>query len=210
MAWQKYATQHVPEWLSVRMTGLRESIEHIGFFAVSGLIAGLLYGSAIGWLKCDDLNAHQIARDKWQQAVERNNETWVEFCEDNPKSLQCGDNLKRLCKAQPDAAACKDYRTGSQARITQQGRPMAALLTWRAEHGHIASTGLCHHRACRPGSLLCRCGRGNAVRHHPAFCALSIAAAAMAAASASAASRAHHPGFAAALASAPTAHNASS
>ena len=130
MAWQKYATQHVPEWLSVRMTGLRESIEHIGFFAVSGLIAGLLYGSAIGWLKYDDLNAHQIARDKWQQAVERNNETWVEFCEDNPKSLQCGDNLKRLCKAQPDAAACKDYRTGSQARITQQGRPMAALLTW--------------------------------------------------------------------------------
>ena len=44
MAWQKYATQHVPEWLSVRMTGLRESIEHIGFFAVSGLIAGLLVG----------------------------------------------------------------------------------------------------------------------------------------------------------------------
>ena len=126
MAWQKYATQHVPEWLSVRMTGLRESIEHIGFFAASGLIAGLLYGSAIGWLKYDDLNAHQIARDKWQQAVERNNETWVEFCDDNPKSLQCGDNLKRLCKAQPDAAACKDYRECTTGPGLKQGWPKCA------------------------------------------------------------------------------------
>jgi len=116
MVWKKYATQHVPEWLSVRMMGLRESIEHIGFFAVSGLIAGLLYGSVIGWFKHDNMNAHKIAREKWQQAVERNNEILVKLCEDNPQSLLCGDNLKRLCKAQPDAAACKDYRNAQPAQ----------------------------------------------------------------------------------------------
>ena len=126
MAWQKYATQHVPEWLSVRMTGLRESIEHIGFFAVSGLIAGLLYGSVIGWFKYDDLNADRIFRARMAEQAEINKQSEDRMCREMPDHFMCGDNERRICTGNPNDARCKDYRECTTGPGLKQGWPKCA------------------------------------------------------------------------------------
>ncbi|MGU5247334.1 hypothetical protein [Pseudomonas aeruginosa] len=126
MAWHKYATQHVPEWLSVRMTGLRESIEHIGFFAVSGLIAGLLYGSVIGWFKYDDLNADRIFRARMAEQAEINKQSENRMCREMPGHFMCGDNERRICTGNPNDARCKDYRECTTGPGLKQGWPKCA------------------------------------------------------------------------------------
>lgn len=126
MAWQKYATQHVPEWLSVRMTGLRESIEHIGFFATSGLIAGLLYGSVIGWFKYDDLNADRIFRARMAEQAQINKQAENRMCREMPGHFMCGDNERRICTANPNDARCKDYRECTTGPGLKQGWPKCA------------------------------------------------------------------------------------
>jgi hypothetical protein len=126
MAWHKYATQHAPEWLSVRLVGLRESIAHIGFFVIGGLIAGLLYGSVIGWIKYDTLNADRIFRARMSELTEMNKRAKTRMCTEMPDHIMCGDNERRICTASPNDSRCKDYRECITGPGLNQGWPKCA------------------------------------------------------------------------------------
>jgi len=111
MAWNKSANLHVPEWLAVRMLGLRESLQHIGLFLAGGLVAGFLWGSLYGWINYDTYNAQKVQHEIGQRGKAAGAAAVSQLCREMPGHLSCGDNLKRLCKATPDAAACGDYRS---------------------------------------------------------------------------------------------------
>lgn len=89
MTWQKNATNHVPEWLNVRMIGLRETAEHFGEFIVAGFVAGVVAGLLIGWVKNDDWNGQEIAAKKWQAGVEKSNQLHAQMCKQFPNSGAC-------------------------------------------------------------------------------------------------------------------------
>ena len=66
MAWQKYVSNHVPDWLHVLPLGLRASVWEILRFVIAGAVFGLLAGLVIGYAKDDTWNGKQ----KWAQEVQ--------------------------------------------------------------------------------------------------------------------------------------------
>ena len=67
MAWQKYVSNHVPDWLHVLPLGLRASVWEILRFVIGGAVFGLLAGLVIGYAKDDTWNGKQ----KWAQEVQQ-------------------------------------------------------------------------------------------------------------------------------------------
>lgn len=92
------------------MVGLRESIGHIGFFVISGLVAGLLWGSAVGWMKYDTLNHERLYRQKMERLDAENKRIGEQMCREFPDHIFCGDNEKRICTANPNDPRCRDYK----------------------------------------------------------------------------------------------------
>ena len=90
MAWQKYVSNHVPDWLHVLPLGLRASVWEILRFVIAGAVFGLLAGLAIGYAKDDTWNGKQ----KWAQEVQERKAEGQKLLDD-------------VCRDFPNSGACK-------------------------------------------------------------------------------------------------------
>lgn len=90
MAWQKYVSNHVPDWLHVLPLGLRASVWEILRFVIGGAVFGLLAGLVIGYAKDDTWNGKQ----KWAQEVQERKAEGQKLLDD-------------VCRDFPNSGACK-------------------------------------------------------------------------------------------------------
>ncbi|TRO06971.1 hypothetical protein EQ836_25790 [Ectopseudomonas mendocina] len=90
MAWQKYVSNHVPDWLHVLPLGLRASVWEILRFVIAGAVFGLLSGLVIGYAKDDTWNGKQ----KWAQEVQERKAEGQKLLDD-------------VCRDFPNSGACK-------------------------------------------------------------------------------------------------------
>ena len=90
MAWQKYVSNHVPDWLHVLPLGLRASVWEILRFVIAGAVFGLLAGLVIGYAKDDTWNGKQ----KWAQEVQE-------------RKAEGQKLLNDVCRDFPNSGACK-------------------------------------------------------------------------------------------------------
>ena len=90
MAWQKYVSNHVPNWLHVLPLGLRASVWEILRFVIAGAVFGLLAGLVIGYAKDDTWNGKQ----KWAQEVQERKAEGQKLLDD-------------VCRDFPNSGACK-------------------------------------------------------------------------------------------------------
>ena len=90
MAWQKYVSNHVPDWLHVLPLGLRASMWEILRFVIAGAVFGLLAGLVIGYAKDDTWNGKQ----KWAQEVQERKAEGQKLLDD-------------VCRDFPNSGACK-------------------------------------------------------------------------------------------------------
>ncbi|EGI4679343.1 hypothetical protein IGF57_004031 [Escherichia coli] len=90
MAWQKYVSNHVPDWLHVLPLGLRASVWEILRFVIAGAVFGLLAGLVIGYAKDDTWNGKQ----KWAQEVQQRKAEGQKLLDD-------------VCRDFPNSGACK-------------------------------------------------------------------------------------------------------
>ncbi|BCR31531.1 hypothetical protein CAD91_23530 [Salmonella enterica subsp. enterica serovar Oranienburg] len=90
MAWQKYVSNHVPDWLHVLPLGLRASVWEILRFVIAGAVFGLLAGLVIGYAKDDTWNGKQ----KWAQEVQERKAEGQKLLDD-------------VCRDFPNSGACK-------------------------------------------------------------------------------------------------------
>ncbi|EAR9393467.1 hypothetical protein ACMVHF_004633 [Salmonella enterica subsp. enterica serovar Mbandaka] len=90
MAWQKYVSNHVPDWLHVLPLGLRASVWEILRFVIGGAVFGLLAGLVIGYAKDDTWNGKQ----KWAQEVQQRKAEGQKLLDD-------------VCRDFPNSGACK-------------------------------------------------------------------------------------------------------
>ena len=90
MAWQKYVSNHVPDWLHVLPLGLRASVWEILRFVIAGAVFGLLAGLVIGYAKDDTWNGKQ----KWAQEVQE-------------RKAEGQTLLDDVCRDFPNSGACK-------------------------------------------------------------------------------------------------------
>ena len=90
MAWQKYVSNHVPDWLHVLPLGLRASVWEILRFVIAGAVLGLLAGLVIGYAKDDTWNGKQ----KWAQEVQERKAEGQKLLDD-------------VCRDFPNSGACK-------------------------------------------------------------------------------------------------------
>lgn len=90
MAWQKYVSNHVPDWLHVLPLGLRASVWEILRFVIAGAVFGLLAGLVIGYAKDDTWNGKQ----KWAQEVQE-------------RKAEGQKLLDEVCRDFPNSGACK-------------------------------------------------------------------------------------------------------
>ncbi|EIT4205062.1 TPA: hypothetical protein NBO41_004180 [Klebsiella pneumoniae] len=90
MAWQKYVSNHVPDWLHVLPLGLRASVWEILRFVIAGAVCGLLAGLVIGYAKDDTWNGKQ----KWAQEVQERKAEGQKLLDD-------------VCRDFPNSGACK-------------------------------------------------------------------------------------------------------
>ena len=90
MAWQKYVSDHVPDWLHVLPLGLRASVWEILRFVIAGAVFGLLAGLVIGYAKDDTWNGKQ----KWAQEVQERKAEGQKLLDD-------------VCRDFPNSGACK-------------------------------------------------------------------------------------------------------
>ena len=90
MAWQKYVSNHVPDWLHVLPLGLRASVWEILRFVIAGAVFGLLAGLVIGYPKDDTWNGKQ----KWAQEVQERKAEGQKLLDD-------------VCRDFPNSGACK-------------------------------------------------------------------------------------------------------
>ena len=92
MAWQKYVSNHVPDWLHVLPLGLRASVWEILRFVIAGAVFGLLAGLVIGYAKDDTWNGKQ----KWAQEVQERKAEGQKLLDD-------------VCRDFPNSGACKGH-----------------------------------------------------------------------------------------------------
>lgn len=90
MAWQKYVSNHVPDWLHVLPLGLRASVWEILRFVIAGAVFGLLAGLVIGYAKDDTWNGKQ----KWAKEVQERKAEGQKLLDD-------------VCRDLPNSGACK-------------------------------------------------------------------------------------------------------
>ena len=90
MAWQKYVSNHVPDWLHVLPLGLRASVWEILRFVIAGAVFGLPAGLVIGYAKDDSWNGKQ----KWAQEVQERKAEGQKLLDD-------------VCRDFPNSGACK-------------------------------------------------------------------------------------------------------
>ena len=90
MDWQKYVSNHVPDWLHVLPLGLRASVWEILRFVIAGAVFGLLAGLVIGYAKDDTWNGKQ----KWAQEVQERKAEGQKLLDD-------------VCRDFPNSGACK-------------------------------------------------------------------------------------------------------
>ena len=90
MAWQKYVSNHVPDWLHILPLGLRASVWEILRFVIAGAVFGLLAGLVIGYAKDDTWNGKQ----KWAQEVQERKAEGQKLLDD-------------VCRDFPNSGACK-------------------------------------------------------------------------------------------------------
>ena len=90
MAWQKYVSNHVPDWLHILPLGLRASVWEILRFVIAGAVFGLLAGLVIGYAKDDTWNGKQ----KWAQEVQERKAAGQKLLDD-------------VCRDFPNSGACK-------------------------------------------------------------------------------------------------------
>lgn len=90
MAWQKYVSNHVPDWLHVLPLGLRASVWEILRFVIAGAVFGLLAGLVIGYAKDNTWNGKQ----KWAQEVQERKAEGQKLLDD-------------VCRDFPNSGACK-------------------------------------------------------------------------------------------------------
>ena len=90
MAWQKYVSNHVPDWLHVLPLVLRASVWEILHFVIGGAVFGLLAGLVIGYAKDDTWNGKQ----KWAQEVQERKAEGQKLLDD-------------VCRDFPNSGACK-------------------------------------------------------------------------------------------------------
>nr|WP_011178364.1 hypothetical protein [Pseudomonas alcaligenes]AAD40343.1 MobE [Pseudomonas alcaligenes] len=90
MAWQKYVSNHVPDWLHVLPLGLRASVWEILRFVIAGAVFGLLAGLVIGYAKDHTWNGKQ----KWAQEVQERKAEGQKLLDD-------------VCRDFPNNGACK-------------------------------------------------------------------------------------------------------
>ncbi|HCG3096791.1 TPA: hypothetical protein NJT57_005428 [Klebsiella pneumoniae] len=90
MAWQKYVSNHVPDWLHVLPLGLRASVWEILRFVIAGAVFGLLAGLVIGYAKDETWNGKQ----KWAQEVQERKAEGQKLLDD-------------VCRDFPNSGACK-------------------------------------------------------------------------------------------------------
>lgn len=90
MAWQKYVSNHVPDWLHVLPLGLRASVWEILRFVIAVAVFGLLAGLVIGYAKDDTWNGKQ----KWAQEVQQRKAEGQKLLDD-------------VCRDFPNSGACK-------------------------------------------------------------------------------------------------------
>jgi hypothetical protein len=89
MAWQKYVSNHVPDWLHVLPLGLRASVWEILRFVIAGAVFGLLAGLVIGYAKDDTWNGKQKWAQEVQQRKAEGQKLLDEVCRDFPNSGAC-------------------------------------------------------------------------------------------------------------------------
>ena len=89
MAWQKYVSNHTPNWLHVVPLGLRGAVWEILRFMLGGAVCGLLAGVVIGYAKDDDWNGKQ----KWAKEVQKRKAEGLKLldqvCQEHPNSDVC-------------------------------------------------------------------------------------------------------------------------
>ena len=89
MAWQKYVSNHVPDWLHVLPLGLRASVWEILRFVIAGAVFGLLAGLVIGYAKDDTWNGKQKWAQEVQQRKAEGQKLLDDVCRDSPNSGAC-------------------------------------------------------------------------------------------------------------------------
>ncbi len=90
MAWQKYVSNHTPDWLHVIPLGLRASVWEILRFVIGGAVFGLLAGVTIGYTKDDTWNGKQ----KWANEVQQRKAEGLKL-------------LEQVCREHPNSDVCK-------------------------------------------------------------------------------------------------------
>ena len=89
MAWQKYVSNHVPDWLHVLPLGLRASVWEILRFVIAGAVFGLLAGLVIGYAKDDTWNGKQEWAKEVQERKAEGQKLLDDVCRDFPNSGAC-------------------------------------------------------------------------------------------------------------------------
>ena len=89
MAWQKYVSNHVPDWLHVLPLGLRASVWEILRFVIAGAVFGLLAGLVIGYAKDDTWNGKQKRAQEVQERKAEGQKLLDDVCRDFPNSGAC-------------------------------------------------------------------------------------------------------------------------
>ena len=89
MAWQKYVSNHVPDWLHVLPLGLRASVWEILRFVIAGAAFGLLAGLVIGYAKDDTWNGKQKWAKEVQERKAEGQKLLDDVCRDFPNSGAC-------------------------------------------------------------------------------------------------------------------------
>ena len=89
MAWQKYVSNHTPDWLHVIPLGLRASVWEILRFVIGGAVFGLLAGVVVGYAKDDGWNGKQKWASEVQQRKADGQKLLDQVCREHPNSDVC-------------------------------------------------------------------------------------------------------------------------
>ena len=89
MAWQKYVSNHVPDWLHVLPLGLRASVWEILRFVIAGAVFGLLAGLVIGVANDDTWNGRHNWASEVQERKAEGQKLLDQVCRENPNSGAC-------------------------------------------------------------------------------------------------------------------------
>ena len=88
MAWQKYVSNHVPDWLHVLPLGLRASVWEILRFVIAGAVFGLLAGLVIGYPKTTHGTANKSGHKRFRSAKPKGRSCWMTCAGTSPTAAR--------------------------------------------------------------------------------------------------------------------------